>query len=68
MKTLLKKFANILTIATTILLVSGLAYVLINNQPISNVISEIAFCYVTIAVFNYITFGTATLWHKKNDI
>jgi len=68
MKNLLKKIANILTIAITLFLIVGLAFVLTKNQPISDLISEIAFCYLTIAVFNYITFGTATLWHKKSDI
>ncbi|MGZ8984612.1 MAG: hypothetical protein ACXW11_11800 [Methylotenera sp.] len=68
MKTLLKRFANILTIAATLFMVVGLGYMLVKNQPISDLISEISFCYVAIAVFNYITFGAATLWHKKSDM
>ncbi len=68
MKTLLKKFANTLTIATTLFLVVGLGYVLVKNQPISDLISKVSFCYVAIAAFNYITFGAATLWHKKSDM
>lgn len=68
MKIILKKFANLLTIATTIFLVVGLGYAVIKNKPISDLVSEIAFCYLTVAVFNYIVFGSASLWHKKSDI
>lgn len=68
MKIILKKFANLLTIATTIFLVVGLGYAIVKNQSIGNLISEIAFCYLTVAVFNYIVFGAATLWHKKSDL
>ncbi len=68
MKTLLKKITNSLTIITTLLLVVGLGYKLYQNQPLSDLISEIAFCYLVIAVFNYITFGAATLWYKKSEM
>ncbi len=67
MKILLKKCANTLTIATSIFLAIGLGYMFVKNQPISDLISEISFCYLAIAVFNYITFGTATLWHQKSS-
>lgn len=65
MKILLKKLANILTIAATLFLVVGLGYVFVNNRSISDLISEVSFCYVAIAVFNYIVFGAATLWHMN---
>ncbi len=68
MKKILKQFANILTVATTIFLVVGLGYVFVKNQPIGDFISEVAFCYLAIAAFNYITFGAATLWHKKSEL
>jgi len=65
---LLKKFANILTVLATLLLLVGFAYIIIKNQPISGFVSEIAFCYLAIGVFNYLLFGTATLWHKKSEM
>jgi hypothetical protein len=49
-------------------MVAGLGYVFVESKPIGDFISEVAFCYLAIAVFNYITFGAATLWHKKSDI
>lgn len=68
MKIWLKRFANILTISATLFLAIGLGYVLVKNQPIGDFISEAALCYLAVAAFNYIMFGTATLWHKKADI
>lgn len=65
MKTLLKTIANILTVIVTLFLVVGFGYVLVNHKPVSDLISEVAFCYLSIAVFNYIVFGAATLWHMK---
>lgn len=65
MKILLKKFANTLTLFTSILLIVGLGYVIVKHQPIGDFISEIAFCYLTIGVFNFIVFGTASLWHQE---
>lgn len=65
MKILLKKFANALTLFTSILLIVGLGYVIVRHQPIGDLISEIAFCYLTIGVFNFIVFGTASLWHQE---
>jgi hypothetical protein len=68
MKTSLKRFANMLTVAATLLLVFGMGYVLVKKLPIGDFISEISFCYIAIAVFNYMIFGTATLWHKKDEV
>lgn len=68
MKTSLKKFANILTIAATLFLVIGMGYVMVKNQPLSDFVSEVSFCYVAIAAFNYLVFGAATLWHKKSEM
>jgi hypothetical protein len=65
MKTSLMKLANILTIVATLFLVVGLVYVVIKNQPTAELISTASFCYVSIAVFNYLMFGAATLWHMK---
>jgi membrane protein DedA with SNARE-associated domain len=67
MKILLKKFTNALTFFTSILLVVGLGYVIVENLPIGDFISEIAFCYLTIAVLNFIIFGTASLWHRDAE-
>ena len=64
MNILLMKFANILTIAATLFLVFGLAYVLVKHLPISDLIAQVAFFYVAIAAFNKIALGTPTLWHK----
>ncbi len=68
MKIWLKRFANILTISTTLFLTIGLGYVFVNNRPVGDFISEVALCYLAVAAFNYIMFGAATLWHKKADI
>lgn len=68
MKTSLKKFANILTIAATLFFVIGMGYVMVKNLPLSDFISEVSLCYVAIAVFNYLIFGTAALWHKKSEM
>ncbi|MEI8361768.1 MAG: hypothetical protein WCG35_00920 [Betaproteobacteria bacterium] len=67
MKTTLKKLANTLTIAATLFLLIGSGYVLVKNQPLGDFVSEAAFCYLAIAVFNYLVFGAAILWHKKSD-
>ena len=68
MKTVLKKITNTLTVATTLFLLAGLGYVLLKNLPVSDLISPISFCYVSIAAFNYLMFGAATLWHNKRDM
>lgn len=68
MKTSLKKFANVLTIAATLFLVIGMGYVMVKDLPMSDFISEVSFCYVAVAVFNYLIFGAATLWHKKSEM
>ena len=68
MKTSLKKFANILTIAATLFFVIGIGYVMVKNLPLGDFISEVSLCYVVVAVFNYLIFGTATLWHKKSEM
>jgi hypothetical protein len=67
MKSSLMKFANLLTIAATLFLVVGLGYVVVKDQPVADLISTASFCYVSIAVFNYLLFGAATLWHMKID-
>jgi hypothetical protein len=59
-----KKFANILTIAASMFLLIGLWFVFTKNQPITDLITQVAFCYVAIAAFNKILLGTPTLWHK----
>ena len=64
MKVLLKKLANSLTVAVSVLLVGGFVYVLANSLPLGDFIYSIAFCYLAIAVLNYLVFGTAKLWHK----
>lgn len=64
MNILLKKFANILTIAATLFLVIGLVYVIVKQLPMGDLISQVAFCYVAIAAFNKIALGMPTLWHK----
>jgi len=60
----LKKFANLLTIAATLFLLIGLGFVIVKNLAITDLIAQVAFCYVAIAAFNKITLGTPTLWHK----
>lgn len=67
MKASLKKIANILTITATIFFVIGLVYFFVKNRPIGDLISTVSFCYVSIAAFNYLMFGAATLWHMKAD-
>lgn len=67
MKVLLKKLANSLTIAVSLLLVGGFIYVVVNQLPLGDFIYAIAFCYLTIAVLNYLLFGTAKLWHKPDE-
>jgi len=68
MKTILKQFANLLTIAATLFFVGSLGYAIAKSLSISDIISEVAFCYLAIAVYNYILFGSATLWHMKKDM
>jgi hypothetical protein len=38
--------------------------VVVKNLPITDLIAQVAFCYVAIAALNKITLGTPTLWHK----
>ncbi len=68
MKTSLKKLANVLTVGTTMFFIIGLVYFLVKHLPIGDLISTISFCYVSIAAFNYLIFGAATLWHIKADL
>ncbi len=68
MKVLLKKVANSLTMAVSVLLVVGFVYVLANSLPLGDFIYNIAFCYLAIAVLNYLVFGTAKLWHKSDEL
>ncbi len=68
MKVLLKKVANSLTVAVSLLLVGGFVYVLANHLPVGDFIYSIAFCYLAIAVLNYLLFGTAKLWHKPDEL
>ncbi len=68
MKVLLKKVANSLTVAVSLLLVGGFVYVLVNHLPVGDFIYSIAFCYLAIAVLNYLLFGTAKLWHKPDEL
>ena len=68
MKKILKTLANILTGLTTLLMVIGLGYNLMNNLPISDLFAEVSFCYVAIATFNFLMLGEATLWHKRTDL
>jgi len=68
MKVLLKKLANSLTVAVSLLLVGGLVYLLANSLPLGDFIYSIAFCYLTIAVLNYLVFGTAKLWHQPDEL
>ena len=68
MKTILKQFANLLTIAATLFFVGSIGNAVVKSLAISDIISEVAFCYLAIAVFNYILFGSATLWHMKKDM
>ena len=67
MKVLLKKIVNSLTLALSVLLVVGFVYVLANSLPLGDFIYSIAFCYLAIAVLNYLVFGTAKLWHKSDE-
>ena len=68
MKVILKKVANSLTVAVSVLLVGGFVYVLANSLPLGDFIYSIAFCYLAIAVLNYLVFGTAKLWHKSDEL
>ena len=68
MKKILKTLANILTSFTTLFMIIGLGYNLVNNLPISDLFAEVSFCYVTIAAFNFLMLGEATLWHKRTDL
>ena len=68
MKVLLKKLSNSLTVAVSLLLVVGFIYVLANSLPLGDFIYSIAFCYLAIAVLNYLVFGTAKLWHKPDEL
>jgi hypothetical protein len=60
----LKKIANISSIATTLFLIIGLGFVIVKNLTLTDLIAQVAFCYVAIAAFNKIMFGTPTLWNK----
>jgi hypothetical protein len=68
MKVLLKKVANSLTVAVSVLLMGGFVYVLAHSLPLGDFIYSIAFCYLAIAVLNYLVFGTAKLWHKPDEL
>ena len=68
MKVLLKKVANSLTVAVSVLLVGGFVFVLANSLPLGDFIYSIAFSYLAIAVLNYLVFGTAKLWHKPDEL
>lgn len=68
MKTMLKQFANLLTVVVTLFFVGGLGYALVKGTNVGDLISEVAFCYLAVAVFNYILFGSATLWHPKKEM
>jgi hypothetical protein len=68
MKVLLKKLANSLTVAVSVLLMGGFVYVLANSLPLGDFIFSIAFCYLAIAVLNDLVFGTAKLWHKPDEL
>ena len=68
MKVILKKVANSLTVGVSVLLVGGFVYVLANSLPLGDFIYSIAFCYLAIAVLNYLVFGTAKLWHKPDEL
>jgi hypothetical protein len=46
----------------------GFVYVLANSLPLGDFIYSIAFCYLAIAVLNYLVFGTAKLWHKSDEL
>lgn len=52
----------------SVLLVGGFGYVLANSLPLGDFIYSIAFCYLAIAVLNYLVFGTAKLWHKVDEL
>ena len=68
MKRNLKTLANVLTGFTSLFMLIGLGYNLMNNLPISDLFAEVSFCYVTIATFNFLMLGEATLWHKRTDL
>lgn len=60
----IKMFANVLTAVVTLYLFIGLWLVLKKNQPIAELIAQVAFFYVAIAAFNKVVLGVPTLWHK----
>lgn len=60
----LKIFMNLLTIAATLFLLIGLGFVILKNLPFTDLLAQVAFCYVAIAAVNKIILGTPTLWHK----
>jgi hypothetical protein len=60
----LKIFANILTTAATLYLLIGLVMVFTKDQPLADLIAQVAFFYVAIAAFNKVVLGTPTLWHR----
>jgi hypothetical protein len=60
----IKIFANILTVSVTIYLLIGLVMMFTKNQPLTDLIAQVAFCYVAIAAFNKVVLGVPTLWHK----
>jgi len=68
MTKILKTLANILTSFTTLFMIIGLGYNLVNNLPISDLFAVVSFCYVAIAAFNFLMLGEATLWHKRTDL
>jgi hypothetical protein len=55
-------------VAVSVLLVGGFVYVLAHSLPLGDFIYSIAFCYLAIAVLNYLVFGTAKLWHKPDEL
>jgi hypothetical protein len=62
--TYIKLLANVLTIAASIFLLIGLWLVFTKDQPLADLIAQVAFFYVAIAAFNKVVLGAPTLWHK----
>lgn len=60
----IKILANILAIAASIFLLVGLWLVFTKDQPLADLIAQVAFCYVAIAAFNKVVLGVPTLWHR----
>lgn len=60
----IKIFANVLTVAASIFLLIGLWFVFTKDQPLADLIAQVAFFYVAIAAFNKIVLGVPTLWHR----